>query len=215
MKGTERRRQILEWLSAEGSLGITEIAERFGISKMTVHRDLELLEGRQALKRIHGGVVSVEKPTSVSGTGTEERSSPTGECLICRRPASQHLHYSLTLVNGDLRLACCPHCGVSAQILLREQVAMAMTADYLSGQPHPVQHSFFLLGSAASPCCHPSVLTFKSEEMARRFQTGFGGRLGRLEEAIRFLQEEMALHRDDPDCPHCAAILQAGTKPLA
>jgi DeoR family transcriptional regulator, copper-sensing transcriptional repressor len=206
MKGTERRKEILAWLEDEKNLSLPQIVERFGISKMTAHRDLDALERRQVLKRIHGGVVKLDKPAAESGPQSR---AEQGRCMVCYRPASQHLLYSLTLSNGDQRVACCPHCGVSAHLMLGEQVAMALTADYLTGRPHPAQRSFFVLGSAAIPCCRPSMLTFEDVAMARRFQAGFGGVLGSLEEAIRFLQEEMSLHREGGDCPHCAAVARS------
>jgi len=204
MKGTERRKEILDWLDQERTLSLAQIVERFKISKMTVHRDLDALEMRSALKRIHGGVVAIERSPGLAlspqaGTGQ-------GSCVVCFRPASQHLLYSLTLKNGEQRVACCPHCGVSAHLMLGSQVAMALTADYLTGRPHPAQGSYFVLGSAATPCCRPSMLTFEDIEMARRFQTGFGGSVGQLEDAIKYLQEEMSLHRDGENCPHCAAM---------
>jgi len=205
MKGTERRKEILEWLEREKSLSLAEIVDRFGVSKMTAHRDLEALECRNALKRIHGGVVALEKPVR-RGTTEEAGNVNQGNCVICYRPSSQKLLYSLTLVNGEQRITCCPHCGVSAHIAYGDQVAMALTADFLSGRPHPAQTTTFVLGSIASPCCLPSMLTFEDPEMAKRFQGGFGGLLGGLDDAIRYLKEEMSLHRDGGGCPHCAAV---------
>lgn len=89
---------------------------------------------------------------------------------------------------------------------------MALTADYLSGQLHTVHSSIFLFGSAAAPCCRPSILTFADEENARRFQAGFGGELGRLEDAIRYLQDELTLNPDGSSCPTCAAVVSASAK---
>lgn len=207
MKGTERRKQLLEWLEEEGSLSLTQIVERFAISKMTAHRDLEALELRNALKRIHGGAVAIDKsPAKISA---DRPAAAQGSCLVCYRPASQHLLYSLTLNSGEQKVACCPHCGVSAHLMLGDQVAMALTADYLTGRPHPAQGSVFLLGSTAVPCCKPSMLTFEDAEMARRFQTGFGGTLGDLQQAIDYLQQEMSLHREGENCPHCAAMARS------
>jgi len=210
MKGTERRKALMAWLEEEGSLSLTEIVERFAISKMTAHRDLEALENRQLLKRIHGGAVSIDRP-QVSAAGSAPPVEPAaGQCVVCFRPTSQHLLYSLTLRSGEQYKACCPHCGVAAQLQYGNEVAMALTADYLTGRPHPAQSSYFLLGSAAAPCCKPSMLTFEDEGMARRFQTGFGGSLGRIEDAASFLLEEMSLHREGDDCPHCAALARRG-----
>jgi len=205
MKGTERRKELLEWLEKEKSLSLLQIVERFEISKMTAHRDLEALERRNALKRIHGGAVSLDRPPTTLAQ-TQNPNAGQGNCIICYRPASQHLFYSLTLKNGEQKVACCPHCGISAHLMFEDQVAMALTADYLTGRPHPAQGSIFLLGSAAVPCCKPSMLTFEDTEMAQRFQTGFGGSLGNLEDAINYLQEEMSLHSDEEGCPHCAAM---------
>ena len=61
MNGSERRRELLEWLGQAGFLSLAEIVTRFGVSKMTVHRDLEILEQRKALKRIHGGAAALER----------------------------------------------------------------------------------------------------------------------------------------------------------
>lgn len=204
MHSTERRKQLLVWLEKEGSLSTREIAKHFNVTKMTVHRDLALLEQRQALRRIHGGILANPKPVGQKElVNSGSNISAQGQCLICFRSATQHLIYSLTLANGESKQACCPHCGISAHLLYKEKVVMALTADYLTGRQHPVHNSNFLLGSVAAPCCRPSILTFESEDMARRFQTGFGGRLGSLSDAIEFLQHELSLNHGS-DCPHCA-----------
>lgn len=205
MKGTERRKKILEWLEQAKSLSLADIVDRFDVSKMTAHRDLEALESRNALRRIHGGAVALERPARQPSHVTTETAS-LGSCIVCYRPVSQKLLYSLTLVNGEQRVTCCPHCGVSAHLVFGDQVAMALTADFLSGRPHPAQTSTFVLGSLASPCCLPSLLTFEDVAMAKRFRDGFGGSLGGLEDAIRYLKEEMSLHRDEEGCPHCVAL---------
>jgi len=205
MKGPQRRKELVEWLEQEKSLSLLQIVERFGISKMTAHRDLDVLEGRKALRRIHGGAIALEHQT-VATIPASDSVSGQGTCVVCYRPASQHMLYSLTLTNGEQRIACCPHCGVSVHLMLGDQVTMALTADYLTGRPHPAQRSYFVLGSAAVPCCKPSMLTFEDADMAQRFQNGFGGTIGTLKDAINYLQEEMSLHREEDGCPHCVAL---------
>jgi len=208
MNGMQRRKELVSWLEEAGTLSTSEIAARFEVSKMTVHRDLDILEERQRIRRIFGGAMALESTTNAWTEGEPPEQKEAGEsekCLICYRPATQHLLYGITMENGERKLACCPHCGVSAHLMFKEQIRIAITADYLTGKPHSAQHSHFLLGSAAAPCCHPSILTFENLEMAQRFQTGFGGQLGRLGDALRFLEEEMILHREGESCPHCAA----------
>jgi len=207
VKSVQRRKEILEVIQKQGGISVGEIAERFAVSRMTGHRDLEYLERRGAIKRIFGGAVPVgDKETAsapAAGMSPSVGTSPerAKTCIVCQRPVAQNLLYALTLRSGEQRFACCPHCGISSHLVLRDEVSMAMTADYLSGRQHPARQSFFLLGSAAAPCCHPSMLTFQDEEMARRFQAGFGGTLGRLEDAVTFLQEAMTA--GGQSCPRC------------
>jgi hypothetical protein len=203
MKSTERRKELLVWLEQEGTLSLAEMVARFGVSKMTIHRDLDLLEQRQVLKRIHGGAARIEKLPRDRDARYEARQDQ-GSCLICYRPPSQQLLYTLTLKNGEQKVACCPHCGISAQLMLGDRVAMALTSDYLTGKLHSAQHSYFVMGSVARPCCRPSMLTFEDQEMANRFRTGFGGKIGHLNDALKYLEEEMSLGQVD-SCPHCAA----------
>lgn len=202
MNASERRKELLKWLEREGSLSTREIADYFNITKMTVHRDLSLLENRQALRRIHGGALANPRPQGAAKAGPAEMpETAQGKCLVCFRPATQHLIYSLAMESGEQKQACCAHCGVSAHILHRDRVVMALTADYLTGRQHSAQNSTFLMGSVATPCCHPSMLTFENREMAERFQAGFGGTLGSLNDAIAFLEHDLSI--DHEKCPRC------------
>jgi len=53
----ERHQIILETLEARGSITVNEMVERFGVSEMTIRRDLDALERRGLLRRVHGGAV--------------------------------------------------------------------------------------------------------------------------------------------------------------
>jgi len=208
MNSTERRKELLRWLNDQGSLSLAEMVDYFGVSKMTIHRDLEWLEKRQALKRIHGGAARLEQPGSQQHRQEEmgfERRSET-KCLICNRPASQQLLYTITMKDGHQKIACCPHCGISAHLMLGDKVASALTADFLSGRLHSAQHSYFVMGTVVAHCCKPSILTFDDKEMAIRFQKGFGGVLGRFDDALAFLKQDMSMH-SSTGCPHCAPLV--------
>lgn len=209
MTSRERRGKILAQIKEAGSIQVTELSDALQVSKMTIHRDLALLEEKGALKRIHGGAVPVAGADSHEEKSVPLPHSKSGECLICTRPPTQHLLYTMTSRTGERCQACCPHCGISAHILYGDKIVMALTADYLTGKLHAAQTSWFLLGSVAAPCCHPSILTFEDEQMVRRFQTGFGGTVGRLNDAIKYLREEMVLNPDKDGCPHCASENQA------
>jgi DeoR/GlpR family transcriptional regulator of sugar metabolism len=53
----ERRRLIAEQLKEEGSVSVTALGRRFGISLMTARRDLAALERQGVARRTHGGAV--------------------------------------------------------------------------------------------------------------------------------------------------------------
>ncbi len=58
MLSEERRRRLLELIQQKGSLTVTEAERRLGVSRMTVHRDLEQLAGQELVRKVHGGAVA-------------------------------------------------------------------------------------------------------------------------------------------------------------
>ncbi len=63
---------ILERLTSAGSVTVAEIVREFGISDMTVRRDLAELERGGLLERVHGGAVRITAPTAGSVVEAEE-----------------------------------------------------------------------------------------------------------------------------------------------
>jgi len=64
---------VLRRLAAHGEVGFTELAEEFGVSEMTIRRDLETLEADGLARRVRGGAISVvsrsyEPPLTVRAT---------------------------------------------------------------------------------------------------------------------------------------------------
>ena len=53
----ERQQEILYLLNAGGVVGVNDLAERFGISALTVRRDLVDLQAQGLLSRTHGGAI--------------------------------------------------------------------------------------------------------------------------------------------------------------
>ena len=58
MRQAERLAVILERLSENGGVGVTELASDLGASPATVRRDLRLLEEQRLLSRTHGGAIA-------------------------------------------------------------------------------------------------------------------------------------------------------------
>jgi DeoR family transcriptional regulator, aga operon transcriptional repressor len=68
MLNEERRRAILEVLTSQGRVLVTELAEQFETSQVTIRKDLEVLHEQRQLHRTHGGALpardgALEDPT--------------------------------------------------------------------------------------------------------------------------------------------------------
>src|SRR4051794_22482056 len=55
--GEARRSMVAEMLEASGTVTITDLQSRFGVSPMTARRDLAILAERGVAQRTHGGAV--------------------------------------------------------------------------------------------------------------------------------------------------------------
>ncbi|MFJ1646303.1 DeoR/GlpR family DNA-binding transcription regulator [Streptomyces sp. NPDC088258] len=53
-----RRREISDHVLAEGSASASDLAERFGVSVMTIYRDIDELEREGVLRKFRGGVTA-------------------------------------------------------------------------------------------------------------------------------------------------------------
>jgi len=58
MSALPRHRAILELLEEHGAVKVADLCEKFGVSEMTVRRDLASLEREGLLRRTHGGAIS-------------------------------------------------------------------------------------------------------------------------------------------------------------
>jgi DeoR family fructose operon transcriptional repressor len=45
----------------EGSVDVADLARRYGVTTETIRRDLSDMQGRQLLRRVHGGAVAIER----------------------------------------------------------------------------------------------------------------------------------------------------------
>jgi DNA-binding transcriptional regulator YhcF (GntR family) len=59
-KMNERRINIMQILEKTGFASVSLLAETLGVSDMTIRRDLDYLEEKKRVRRVHGGAVAVE-----------------------------------------------------------------------------------------------------------------------------------------------------------
>ena len=57
----ERREEIIGIIQENGKVKVSELSERYGISEVSIRKDLELLEAEGHLSRVHGGAVGLNK----------------------------------------------------------------------------------------------------------------------------------------------------------
>ena len=62
LSAEERRRYILDELRSAGRIEVADVAAKFGLSGVTIRRDLEELEKKGLLKKTYGGAVPAGAP---------------------------------------------------------------------------------------------------------------------------------------------------------
>ncbi len=180
----DREKKLLEYLQQQGNASIRELVEAFGVSNMTIHRDLIKLEQAGHVRKKHGGVALAEKSDASGEHG----------CEMCGKPVTERTIFLVIPASGEEKRACCAHCGLMLQS--READAwQSLTADYLHGHRVSAGQAVYVLASDLSICCVPSILSFGSQAEAEKFRGGFGGTLANMEQAIHHLQGMMHAHK--------------------
>ena len=60
----ERRLRILQALQERGAVTVRELSQRWGVSSLTVRRDLDHLAAQHLLRRTRGGAVALPGPST-------------------------------------------------------------------------------------------------------------------------------------------------------
>lgn len=87
LKAEYRRKEMYEMIRQQGALGVTALAERFGVSAMTVRRDLEALKCQGLVERAYGKAAPVQQVRLVEGDYEARKSTNTAQKLAIARRA--------------------------------------------------------------------------------------------------------------------------------
>lgn len=99
-KAEARQRLITERVVAEGSCTAQELAAEFGVSIMTIHRDLDELQRRGIVRKFHGGVTA--QPSGVFEARMSYRlTSQIAEKSTIARAALQYVEPGMSLILDD------------------------------------------------------------------------------------------------------------------
>jgi DNA-binding Lrp family transcriptional regulator len=178
----DRQREILNLLEEQGSVRIDALSDRFGVSAMTIHRDLDQLQMGGRLRKVRGGAV----PPALLASNYA--------CCACHRPHRSRIPMVLHFADETHRHACCPHCGLLALDQNRPAVSAALVTDFLYGRMINCRSATYVIEPQVHLCCSPTVLAFEHRDEAERFHRGFGGHVLNLVEALQFLRREMSLN---------------------
>jgi DeoR/GlpR family transcriptional regulator of sugar metabolism len=67
-----RKRTIFEMLSEHGTATVIDIAERLGVSPMTVRRDIQAMASEGLVRRVHGGAAALHASVEVGTFGSRQ-----------------------------------------------------------------------------------------------------------------------------------------------
>lgn len=123
----ERRRAIIELVIAAGSARIEDLAERLDVSVMTVHRDLDELEGRGILRKSRG-VATATSTSLVESSDVFRSSRQAAEKEAVAVAALDHLEPGQAIFLDDsttvMRIA--PHLETKAPLTVITNVLTLM-----------------------------------------------------------------------------------------
>ena len=88
MKPEDRRQAIMDVLMEAGTASVEDLSLRFGVSKMTVHRDLDDLEQAGLLRKVHGGASIQSSPQFESDFRYREKIAISEKRRIAEHAAS-------------------------------------------------------------------------------------------------------------------------------
>jgi len=150
MRQEDRLGQILDRLSTNGTVGVTDLAADLGVSLASVRRDLQLLEDQHLLSRTHGGAVSsgvlYELPMRYRGGQHQEekrRIARAAAALVTDGVASVALSGGTTTTEVARVLATMPGLkvvtnaiNIASELALRPQIGLVVCG----GSARPESH---------------------------------------------------------------------------
>ncbi|MCB8985678.1 MAG: DeoR/GlpR transcriptional regulator [Ardenticatenaceae bacterium] len=196
MLPTERQQKILALLQDRGTVTIQELGGLFGVSDMTIHRDLDRMAAGGHLHKVRGGAVL--PGTAVSDFSTTSKPGDDTTCWACHGRINPRTQMVLHQADGRQWPTCCPHCGLLSLARLGTQVNLALATDFLHGRKVSAQTAVYVFDPAIAICCNPTTLAFLRREEAEQFQRGFGGQVLDFAAATTAVQAAMLLgdHRE-------------------
>ena len=84
MFAPERQRLIIDLLNATGSVSVSKLSEKLGVTEETVRRDLEKLEEQELLRRTHGGALPIDEGSNELSLSKRKSTNIESKMLLAK-----------------------------------------------------------------------------------------------------------------------------------
>lgn len=100
MYAPERQQRILEVARSQGRVEVLALSDELGVTTETVRRDLSALEGRGAVRRVHGGALPVERVEVEPALATRTSRNAEAKRRIAARALDELPAEGVVLLDG-------------------------------------------------------------------------------------------------------------------
>ena len=98
MLAQQRQQTIVDLVRQDGAVRVSELVRRFGVSDMTIRRDLEVLADRGLVVKVHGGATA-------PGPGSTEEPGFAAKSVVQQREKQAIAHGAAALVRPGMAVA--------------------------------------------------------------------------------------------------------------
>lgn len=119
MLAEERRLKLVEWTRTDGRLDATLAASQLDVAVETVRRDLDVLQRRGVLRRVHGGAIALERYTHEYTIPERYNRNPQQKQAVADVAAAYIPEEGLIFVDGGTTTEClAPHLRDRAKLMV-------------------------------------------------------------------------------------------------
>jgi len=102
---TQRQQRILDLLFETGGASIDDLATRFAVSRMTIHRDADALVRQGLINKIHGGLTVRNRATATRSVSYRQSRAPHLKQAIIAQAASRIVPEQVLVLDDSTTVA--------------------------------------------------------------------------------------------------------------
>jgi DeoR family transcriptional regulator of aga operon/DeoR family fructose operon transcriptional repressor len=144
----ERQEQIVDLVNHEGSMTVTELSERFGVSETTIRRDLVVLAENNLIRRTHGGAMRLGTVATTESPIVQRQREHADEKARIGEATARLIRdgETLLLAGGSTALAVAQHLDQHSHLTIITESLLAVQELLRQGQ-----HRLMILGGTINP----------------------------------------------------------------